>query len=96
MFTHEHVTCAPGDERDAQDMSQGESCRERDMQDTPVRALETWHPMLLGGTLSGRTVAMGYPRSAWSPLGPCVRYRNEVDGNKEQEEKTREKIVDAK
>jgi hypothetical protein len=96
VFAHEHVTCAPGGERDAQDMSQGESRQERNMQDTPARALETRHPTLLGGTPSGRTAVMGCHRSAWPPLGPCARYRNEVDGNEEQEAKTREKIVDAK
>jgi hypothetical protein len=64
LFAHEHVTCAPGDERDAQDTSQGESRRERDTQDTPARALETRHPTLPGGTPSGRTAAMGCPRSA--------------------------------
>jgi hypothetical protein len=64
VFAHEHVTCAPGDERDAQDTSQGEYCRERDTQDTLARALETRHPTLLGGTPLGRIVAMGCPRSA--------------------------------
>ena len=43
----------PGDERDAQDTSQGESRRERDMQDTPTRSLETRNPARPGGALSG-------------------------------------------
>jgi hypothetical protein len=64
VFAHEHVMCVPGDERDAQDTSQGESHRERDTQDTLARALETRHPTLPGGTLSGRMAAMGCPRSA--------------------------------
>ncbi|KAF0921195.1 hypothetical protein E2562_039303 [Oryza meyeriana var. granulata] len=64
VFAHEHITCAPGDERDAQDTSQGESRRERDTQDMPARALGTRHPMLPGETPSGRTAAMGCPRSA--------------------------------
>ncbi|KAF0935205.1 hypothetical protein E2562_031152 [Oryza meyeriana var. granulata] len=50
VFAHEHVTCAPGDERDTQDTSQGESRRERDTQDTPARALGTRHPTLPGET----------------------------------------------
>jgi len=37
LIAHEDVTCALGDERDAQDMSQGESCRERARQEPCAR-----------------------------------------------------------
>jgi hypothetical protein len=40
VFAHEHVTCAPGDERDAQDTSQGESRRERD----GLTGESSWNP----------------------------------------------------
>lgn len=37
--SHEHITCALSDERNAQDTSQEESCCwEPDTQDTPARA----------------------------------------------------------
>jgi hypothetical protein len=61
--------CGPDDERDTQDISPEEPRRERDMQDTPARSLETRNTTRLGGSRQG--AAMGCPsqphRSRASP-----------------------------
>jgi hypothetical protein len=50
---------ASNNERGIQDTTPEEPRQEHDMQDMPVRSLETRNRTRLRGTLSGRAVAMG-------------------------------------
>ena len=72
-MTHEHVTCTLSVEHDTQEMSPKEARRKRDTQDNPAGAFETRHPTRPGETPSGRTAAMGCPRSLRVDLGLADR-----------------------
>jgi hypothetical protein len=64
LFAHKHVTCAPGDERDAQDTSQGESRREHDTPDNRRELLKPDTPRSREGHRQGerwRWAALGRP-----------------------------------
>ena len=69
LFTHEHVTCTSGIERDTQDTAPEETRRNHDTQDNSSSAFETRNPTRPGWNPSGRAVAMGCPRLIRSPLG---------------------------
>src|SRR6266540_4364504 len=63
VFAHEHITCTSGVERDTQDTALEETRRKRDTQDNSPSAFEIRNPTGPGWNPSGRTVAMGCPRS---------------------------------
>jgi len=94
MFTPKPY--ASSDERDTQDTSPEEPRQERDMQDTPVRSLETRNATRLEGTLSRHVVAIGCSSqpgrsraSSSSIHRPCSvdEERGEIEG----EEKIKER-----
>src|SRR3954467_7113066 len=68
VLTHEHFTCTLDAGGDAPQLTSKEIRPVARYTRQPAHAFEnpkTPHP---GGTLSGRTTAMGYPRSTLSPL----------------------------
>jgi hypothetical protein len=77
--------CASSAERDMQDTSPEEPCRERDAQDTPARSLETQNP-----THPGRPVGEEHVDDLLGPARPPRMPLNLVEKLNEQQEGLRE------